>query len=364
MKKSRIITISTIIAFICFASALVLFAGCRAKNIVYKKYEYEFFGSFDTLIQFSAYTKTEEEFNTMRTKCQERFEELHRLYDIYNDYDGLNNAKTVNNNAGIAPVKVAHELIDVIELSKEWHEKTCNKVNISLGPVLNIWHNYREEGIDNPDEAKLPSNEELQAANVHTDINKVKVDKEQGTVFLEEQGMRLDLGAVAKGYATELIAHEMEEQGYDSFLIISGGNVRTVGAPKAVNKTEWSIGIQDPGEEDNHPNVNELLNIAYIKDAAMVSSGDYQRYYMVDGKMIHHIIDPETLYPADKFRAVTILTQDSCIADLLSTSLFILSYEEGKALVESMEGVEALWVMKDKSIEMTDGMRSVLRDKE
>jgi thiamine biosynthesis lipoprotein len=326
-----------------------------------KKYSYEFTGTFDTLVQITGYAQNRGEFDRMASEAQKRFEELHKLFDIYNSYEGMNNAKTVNDMAGVGPVEVPKELLDIVSLSKEWYKKTNGAVNIALGPVLAIWHSYRNEGLAEPQKARLPDMEALKQAFSKADIDNVIVDYENSTVFLKEKGMRLDLGAVAKGYATEIVVRELISKGYDSFAISGGGNVRTVGKPRDGKRSKWNIGIQNP---DGNPLVpdRDLLDLAYVSDLSVVSSGDYQRYYVVDGKRIHHIIDPVTLMPADHYRAVTVVTQDSGIADILSTGVFILPYDEGRALVESLDGVEALWVMPDGRIEATEGMKNMLKN--
>ncbi len=335
--------------------------GGGPENGNYSKYSYEFTGAFDTVIQFVGYAKSEKEFETLAKKGQARFEELHRLFDIYHDYEGINNIKTINDNAGIKPVKVRKEIIDLILFSKEWYDRTGGVVNIALGPVLSIWHTYREEGKDNPEKARIPDINLLKKAAEKTDINKVEVDVENNTVFLKEEGMSLDVGAVAKGFATEIVVKELMEEGFTSFIVSSGGNIRTVGSPKDGVRNKWSIGIQDPDGNALIPN-GDNLDIVYVNDASVVTSGDYQRYYVVGDKRIHHLIDPTTLMPANYYRAVTIVTLDSGVADILSTAAFLLPYEKSRALIESLEGVEALWIMPDKSINATENMKKMLKN--
>ncbi|MCX7709088.1 MAG: FAD:protein FMN transferase [Clostridia bacterium] len=345
-------------------AVLLLITGCSAgakTSSKYSKYTYEFLGAFDTMIQFMGYAENEKQFEDMSRKGQTRFEELHKLYDIYNTYEGINNVKTINDNAGIKPVEVKQELIDVILFSKDWYKKTGSKINIALGPVLSIWHDYREKGKENPAEAKLPDLEILKRAALKTDLDKVAIDTAKRTVFLSEAGMRLDLGAVAKGYATELVAKELMKAGYTSFIINSGGNVRVVGAPRDGTRSKWGIGIQDPNTSTGiHSDTN--LETVFMTDASLVTSGDYQRYYEVNGQRIHHIIDPVTLMPPYYYRSVTIMTKDSGVADFIDTAAFILPYEQSRALIESIEGIDALWVMPDGSIRVTDNMKKMLKN--
>jgi hypothetical protein len=191
------------------------------------------------------------------------------------------------------------------------------------------------------------------------DINKVIIDVENSTVYLEDPKMSLDVGSVAKGFATEIAAEEIEAAGLKSGIISAGGNVRVIGKPLDGVRDRWGIGIQDPSkavisDEDN------TLDIVFLNNESVVSSGDYERFYVVDGKKYHHIIDPETLMPGTYYKQVTIVTQHSGAADMLSTGVFLLPFEESRKLVESLDGVEALWVMPDGKIEATDGLKKML----
>ena len=341
-------------------SLLISISACsNESNSGYTKYSYEFLGTFDTVIQIMGYAKNADEFEIMAEICQERFIELNKLYDIYHDYDGINNIKSINDNAGIKPVEVQQEIIDLLVFSKEWHGKTNGKCNIAMGSVLSIWHDYRDKGINSPEKAEIPPLEMLKEAMKFTDINKVIINDDNNSVYLEEKNMRLDVGAVAKGYATEIVANELINKGYTSFIISSGGNVRTVGEPMDRSRKKWGIGIQDPDGNPNDPN-EPSLDILYINDQSLVTSGDYQRQYEVDGKMYHHLIDPDTLMPAEYFRSVSIVANDSGIADFMSTTIFLTPYEEGRRLLENL-GIDAIWVMKDGTVQATGNARKVMK---
>jgi thiamine biosynthesis lipoprotein len=341
-------------------SLLILISACsNENNSGYTKYSYEFLGTFDTVIQIMGYAKNTDEFEVMAEICKDRFIELNKLYDIYHDYDGINNIKSINDNAGIKPVEVQQEIIDLLVFSKEWHGKTNGKCNIAMGSVLSIWHDYRDKGINSPEKAEIPPLEMLKEAMKFTDINKVIINDDNNSVYLEEKNMRLDVGAIAKGYATEIVANELINKGYTSFIISSGGNVRTVGEPMDRSRKKWGIGIQDPDGNPNDPN-EPSLDILYINDQSLVTSGDYQRQYEVDGKMYHHLIDPDTLMPAEYFRSVSIVANDSGIADFMSTTIFLTPYEEGRRLLETL-GIDAVWVMKDGTVQATDNARKVMK---
>ena len=357
MKGRTVKRTAAVVAAILLMSALV---GCKKAGNTYSKYGNSLFDVFNTLITVVAYTQNEEEFDSHFADMSARFRKLHQLYDIYNDYQGVNNFKTINDNAGVRPVKVDKEIIDLLLFAKDWYRRTGGKPNVAMGAVLRIWHNYREEGQNDPENAKLPPMEYLREAAKHTDIDKVVIDAENSTVYLADPRMSLDVGAVAKGYATEIVAREMAEAGLKSALISSGGNIRAIGKPIDGVRERWKVGIQNP-DESIVPDEQNVLDVIFINDYSVASSGDYMRYYVVDGRVLHHIIDPATLMPADYYRAVTVTTKDAGVADFMSTTLFLLPYEQSRALAESIDGVEAVWVMPDGEVRATDGMKAVMR---
>jgi thiamine biosynthesis lipoprotein len=337
---------------------LILLSACNTTPTL-KRYSYTFTGAFDTAFQIIAYTESEAKFNEMASYLETRVQELHRLYDKYNAYDGIINLKTVNEQAATAPMTVVQPLFDLLSFAKEMNAQTSGKTNIAFGAVLKIWSQYRDEGIDDPDSASLPPLEILEKAVEHTSIDDLILNAEKFTVYFEDSQLSLDVGAVAKGYATELVAQELIEKGYNSFIISSGGNIRTVGQPSEKDRSKWGVGLQDPDRyifEDDR-----TLDTVYVNDMSVVSSGDYQRYYYVGDERIHHLIDPSTLFPANYYRAVNILFVDSGKADFYSTEIFLLPYEEGRAFVEATLGLEAQWIFPDGHIEMTDGFTKVAK---
>ncbi|MGI6731565.1 MAG: FAD:protein FMN transferase [Anaerovoracaceae bacterium] len=310
-----------------------------------KRYEAEFLFLFDTLTRIVGYAESKEEFREMTQEIYDNLEEYHQLYDIYNDYKEINNLKTINDNAGIKPVQVDQRIIDLLTFSKDVYNKTNGKVNIAFGAVLKLWHDYRTEGVDNPEEAQLPPMDELIAASEHTNIEDLIINQEAGTVYIKDPDMRLDVGAIAKGYAVEQASKRAKDQGFTDFLISVGGNVRAMGTKQDSGEL-WQVGVQNPDEEDNKPS----LLMTYFTDKSMVTSGVYERYYTVDGKKYHHIIDSETLMPTEHFIAVTIITPDSGMADALSTAIFNMTFEEGLEMIEGLPDTEAMWIKPDGEI--------------
>ncbi len=339
---------------------LVLFSflmtiGCTP---AVKKYSDSFAGCFDTVITIVAYTDSETQFQQWFSLAEDRFWSLHRLYDIYQTYPDLNNLCTVNEKAGIAPVQVDQEIIDLLLFAKKTDRLSPGTVNIAFGPVLSIWHDIWMRSLNN-EPFSLPAQSELETADRLCDPDQVVIDESAGTVYLKKQGMKLDVGAIAKGYAAELVARDLISEGLTSGIVSAGGsNVRLIGKP-ADGRDTWQIGIQNPFSvsTDENPPMDVLL----VNDLSVATSGDYQRYFEINGTRYHHLIDTKTLNPARFYRSVTVLAPDSGMADYLSTALFLLPYEEGQSLISRLDSCEALWIFPDREIKMTDGMRHYLK---
>lgn len=348
MSRKIKLSVTVVLLLICASS-------CTLNRV--ERYETDFSVLFDTQTQVVQYTDSEDEFKAFSNFVYYNLEEYHRLFDIYNLYDGINNLKTINDNAGIAPVKVDKRIIDLISFGKEWYEKTDGKVNIAYGAVLKIWHDYREAGIKDPDNAELPPLEMLKEASEHTDINKIIVDKEASTVFLEDPLMSIDAGAIGKGYAVEQVSIMAQKCGYISGLINAGGNIRAIGGKKN-SEDRWNVGIKNPNLEKN-----DYLEVVELNDMSLVTSGNYERYYTVGGKDYSHIIDPDTLFPPEYFSSVTIIAKDSGIADALSTAVFNMPYEQGADLIESIDGAEALWAFSNGEKKYSSGFVNYIQDR-
>ena len=335
--------------FIVLLAVCLLLSGCGVPvQPEQKQYTATFLDLFDTVTTILGRGESEEAFHTKAQAIHDDLQYYHRLFDIYNDYEGVANLKTVNDNAGKEPVTVDRAIIDLLLDCKYYHSLTGGKVNVAMGSVLALWHDARSDGIRDPQNARLPDMEQLRLAAQHTSIEDIIIDEEASTVYIADPQTSLDVGAVAKGWATQRVA----ENAPTGMLISVGGNVCATG-PKAEN-TPWTIGIQDP--EENEKNLHAL----YLNEGSVVTSGDYQRTYTVDGKDYHHIIDPETLMSATYWRSVSIVCADSGLADALSTGLFLMDHQQGQELAQQC-GAEVLWVAPDGSEYMTAGFENKLK---
>ena len=314
-----------------------------------KQYTATFLTLFDTVTTILGRAESQEAFSETAQEIHDELLEYHQLFDIYNDYEGLNNLKTINDNAGLAPVQVDSRILDLLEDCKAYSELTGGRVNVALGRVLALWHTAREDGINAPQSAYLPDEAALKEAAKHCSLDGVILDREASTVYLADPELRLDVGAVAKGWSAQRVA----ESAPRGLLISVGGNVCATGT-KDDQGTAWVVGVQNPDGGEQY------LHTLAITSGSVVTSGDYQRAYMVDGKLYHHIIDPDTLYPGTYWRSVTIVCQDSGLADALSTALFLLPREEGQKLLEKA-GAEALWVDAQGQLYYSPGFETLIR---
>ena len=330
-----------------------LFSSCGEEKTKYTAYWFDY---FDTVTTVVGYENNQQDFDAKANQIKVLLEEYHKLYDIYNSYDGINNIYTVNQliDGKHKEVTVDKKIIDLLVFAKEMYTLTQGKVNIAMGSVLKIWHQYRQDGLNNPKKAQLPPNDKLKQASKHTNIEDIKINRNDSTVYLADSEMSLDVGAIAKGYATEMVAKWMTDKKYDGYILNIGGNVRTVG--ERPDGKKWKVGIENPDTADTE---NPYIEYLELGEMSLVTSGSYQRFYTVDSKNYHHIIDSKTLKPAENFQSVSVLCKNSGIADALSTALFCLSYEEGNSVLEHFADVEVMWVLPNGKKLYTDGFKEV-----
>ncbi len=343
-------------ALVLFLTLLVIsLVSCSSKQTEPQVRSY--FNWFDTVSSIYSYAEDGEDvFLDNCAAVTEVLERYHRLFDIYYEYAGVNNLCTVNRSAGKAPVEVDVELIDFLEYAKEIYSLTNGEMNVALGAVLKPWHDCRAEANDGG-AALLPDAEVLREAQKHTDINCIVIDREASTVYISDSDARIDVGALGKGYAAERAAEARRARGVSSYVLNIGGNVRCIGTRPSGDG--WVTGITNPDKSSDEPFVCRVE----LKDSSCVTSGNYERFYTVNGKKYHHIIDKDTLYPSEHFALVSVICKDSGLADGLSTALFCMSYEEGLALVSGIEGVEVLWVKENGEIYTTSGFDNLLINK-
>ena len=370
--------------------------GSNVQKQSYKAYSFNYFDTISTIVGYEA---TEAEFATTSNEALELLGEYHKLFDIYNEYDGMVNLCTLNKLVdGQHPkLTVDRKIIDMLLYAKEMYTLTDGRMNVAMGSVLSIWHDYRDAGSEQPAYAELPPMSDLQNAAKHTDINSIVIDEVNSTVWISDPYTKLDVGAIAKGYAVERVADMLKAKGKTDYTLNIGGNIRTIGTK--ANGDKWITGIENPND------TSVYIEYVQLASEAIVTSGSYQRFYKVivgakcskcnwvydqnagipsqnvapgtlpknlnntDHKCpacgekirkvwgeFHHIIDKETLMPADRgYLSVSVICKDSGMGDGLSTALFCMDLDEALAFVNSLDGVEAMFVTEDEVKHYSNG---------
>lgn len=344
-ETERVTGMKRWIAILLLAVLLLGVLPAKAEN----KYSRNIFGYFDTVTTVMGYTDSQEKFDRICTQTEKQLEYYHRLFDGYHSYPDMHNLWYLNQYAAAAPVQVDDAFFALLSACKDM-QTAHSKVNIAMGSVLALWHDAREAGI-------LPSADSLAAANLHTDFSCVELDAENKTVFFADPELKLDLGAVAKGYTADQVKEYLYAQ-MPSFLISLGGNVYA-GDPPLDGRKKWGVSVQCPDGVTPMQPGTDRSEVLYVRNLSVVTSGDYQRYMTVDGVRYHHLIDPDTLMPASHLRAVTVVCENGFQADFMSTLLFLLPFEEGMALVNSMDDTEALFILQDGSVVLSPGLKEM-----
>ncbi len=309
---------------------LVTLVGCN-NNETYEKYYYTY---FDTVSLVKSYSNDDETtFNNKADDIETILNKYHNLLDTFEDHD-VNGLYKINQNAGVKPIVVDKELFNLLKFGKDIYYLTNGKTNIMMGSLTSIW----KQAIS---DEKLPNEELLNEASKHIDIESLVLDEDKLSVYISDEKALIDVGSIAKGYVCDVIKEELGDilSGYSISL---GGNVLLIG--NKYDGSNFKIGIKDPFKD------NSLAKTLEISDTSLVTSGNYERYFDLDGKRYHHIVDPDTLYPSMYYASVTVIYNESKICDALSTALFSLSIEDGKKILSNYPGIKVTWIDLDGEI--------------
>lgn len=271
-------------------------------------------------------------------------DEIKRVEDVMS-FHKQSKLQALNCNAGQGPAPVDKELFDLIDTSLRFARLTSGAFDPAMGPISRLW------GFSG-DDPTVPDPAEIKAELPYVAWEKIRTDPATHSVTLPLQGMALDLGGIAKGYALDRSAAVLKKMGVPSALVNAGGDIVAVGS-KSPGKP-WRIGIQHPRDPKG------ILAVIQLQDKVVVTSGDYERFIEKDGKRYHHILDPQTGYPAQGVESVTVIASDGVTADALATAAFVAGPEKGLNLLEKQEGVEGLLVDSEGLLHMTSGARAYL----
>ena len=303
---------------------LFIFTGCDEQKQTAEKTVF----AFDTLITAKIYGNNKEKLNKALEKSFTLIEKVEQTASAQNTDSEL---YRLNETAYNNPIAVSDMLFELIETGLEWAEKTDGALDITIGKLVDLW------GIGTENQ-RVPSDEEIQSVLVEKGWEKVMLDREHKTVMFADKNIKLNLGAIAKGYAGEQLRESLIQSGITEGTLNLGGNIVTIGLKNVSEK--WKIGVTDP----NSPDTGIIAKLS-VGQAAVVTSGDYERYFEQNGVRYCHIFDSKTGYPAQSgLKSVTIICDNSFTADCLSTACFVLGKEKSEELIQSLENVSAVFV--------------------
>ncbi len=256
------------------------------------------------------------------------FKEIERI-DKLCGYSKESEVTKINCKAAKIPVKANNEVVSLLSRSVEISRITDGMFDITISPIVTLW------GFETP-KNRVPTKSEIEKSIKLVNYNNIRINKTDSTVYFTKPGMKIDLGGIAKGYAVKTTMDIIKNMGIKNSMVNLGGDIEVSGNRDGKN-LPWRIGVQHPRKPD------QLVTILEYNNKSVVTSGDYERCFFFDGKRYHHIMNPETGYPADNgCISVTIIAEDNVLADGLSTGIFVLGHEKGIKLVESLKNVEAI----------------------
>jgi thiamine biosynthesis lipoprotein len=318
--------------------SLVLLFSCSSGQSVYQKSE----PLMDTLVTVTVVSNSAERASKA---IESAFSVIGKFGDRINFFSPSSELSEINRNAGIRPVRVSTDTLDIIETAVFVSRKSDGAFDATIGPEISLWDFHKK--IKPPDE-QIRKNLSL------VDYRNVVIDKEKSTVFLKKKGMLMDLGGIAKGYAADLAVADLRRNGITAGIVANAGDIRVFG--RKPDGMPWNVGIENPRHESGS---DEIIAKVKLLDRAISTSGDYQRYFIIDGKRYHHLLDPATGYPAHGCRSVSVITDRGAFTDAFSTAVFVLGPEKGMKLVREMK-MDAVIVKSDGTILTTPGLDGII----
>lgn len=272
------------------------------------------------------------------------FQEMERLNNLLNNYDPESEVSKINQNAGLSPVPISFETAEALTGALNFCKLSNGAFDITIGPLIRLWGFNREiPGLSGPE----PDNDTIAKTKAVVDYRLLEIDVENRTGFLKKKGMWIDTGGFSKAYIADKAVEFLQSRGIENALVAAGGDIATVG--KKTDATQWTVGIRHP--RDN----SSFLTIITLTNRSISTSGDYERFYKVNGRRRTHIIDPRTGMPVETIQSATVIAPKTLKSDCLSTALFVLGHEKGLALIEDLPETEALMVTHQGEVVFSSG---------
>ena len=294
----------------------------------------------DTIVNASIYVKNSRQ---GQEALNSTFKEMSRLEVMLDRHRSDSELAQINEASGVQAVTVSDETLYVIKRSLQIGEQTDGAFDITIAPLLSLW------GFGTGNE-NVPEDTKLAAVKKLVDFRMVEVNEQDNMIYLREKEMEIDLGGIAKGYIVDNGAEVLIKNGVSSAFLNAGGDIRVIGGKP--DGSDWRIGISHPRPQ----NSRHLIAEVKLRDRAIVTSGDYERFFLADNIRYHHIIDPKTGLPARGLISVTVIAPAAQTADALSTACFVLGLERGMALIEGDKNLEAIMVTEDEQVHVSSGL--------
>lgn len=324
----------------CILCSVVLLSSCSpATEKLYKETR----TSMHTIVSVTVSSNSEKK---AKTAIDRAFNELDRLAKLLNFYSEDSEVSIINKNAGKKPIKVSPETLEIIAKALYVSENTEGAFDITVGPVVRLW-DFQNKAL--PDEKMIKEKLKL------VGYKNVIVDKEKSTVFLKTKGVQIDLGGIIKGYAADKAVEALRKNGIKSGIVAIAGDIKIFGKRPLTesDKGLWNVGIQNPRQKSDK---DEIIAVIGLSDAGISTAGDYQRFFIKDGKRYHHLLNPRTGYPAYGCQSATIITRDAALADAFATGMCILGHQKGMDILRRL-GFDGVIVDKDGKIHVTEGIK-------
>lgn len=347
-----------LLLFTVYCLLFTVYACTPQKEKIYRKTEI----LMDTLVTISVVSDSK---NDAKKAIDITFSEIEKLEKLSNFFSPDSEVSLINKNAGISPVKVSPDILDIIEKALYVSEKTDGAFDVTIGPVITLYDFHKKI---KPEDSAIKKSLPL------VNYKNLIIDKNKSAIFLKKKGMLIDLGGIVKGYAADRAVETLKRQGINSGLVSVAGDIKAFGLKP--DGKPWNIGIRNPrpvrehisngsrakdestlgGEED------DIMATIKLSDMAISTSGDYERYFELNGKRYHHLLDPKTGYPAEGCQSVSIITNSGVFADAFSTAIFILGPERGTKILKEMS-LDGIIVDSREEVYTTPDIRGMIEFK-
>lgn len=341
VRKSR----SAAILFLFSLYCLLFFCSCTENVRMFKENRV----LMDTVCTITVVSSSEEK---AKEAIESGFHEIKKLETLLNNFSPDSEISAVSRSAGIKPVRVSRETLDIMQKTIDISNMTGGSFDPTIEPVIKLWQFSKR-----PADPSLPSRDIISNTLKLVDYKKIKMDTAASEMYLQEKGMELDLGGIAKGYAADKAVEVIKAKGIRAALVAIAGDIRGYGLSTTGNP--WRVGMQVPRPEnpDTEKPWEDIFASIHLKDSAISTAGDYQRFFIKDGKRYHHIIDPKTGYPAESgLISVSVIAPEGYVSDGIDTAVLVLGVERGMKLLESM-GIDGILVDSEKKVYTTRNLK-------